>query len=62
MENGFYKDKYFQQLSNEIAEVKQEVKEMRTELASLTTKVNYIYAWAAGVGSMAAFITNYVMK
>lgn len=58
MENGFYKDKYFSQLSEEISEVKQDIKDMRKELKVLSDKVNYIYAWAAGVGMLAAVIVN----
>lgn len=62
MDNGFYKDKYFQQLSEEIAELKKDIKELRSEVAALTTKVNYIYAFASGVSCVAAIIVNLLLK
>jgi len=55
MENGFYKDKYFNQLDERLDTLEKKID-------NLTTKVTYLYAWAGGVGTVAAFIINIIMK
>ena len=55
MTNDFYKDKYFDQLNVRLDT-------LETKIDSLTSKVNYIYAWSAGVGTVAGFVINILMK
>lgn len=62
MPDEFYKDKYFDQLTADIADLKTEIKELRLIVEIVNNKVTYIYAWATGAGVVAAFISNYLIK
>ncbi len=55
MENGFYKEKYFQQLDDRL-----DIIEKKIDV--LTTKVVWVYAFSAGIGTLAAFIINIIKK
>jgi len=55
MENGFYKNEYFKQLD-------QRLDVLEKKIDKIHDKVNFIYAWSAGVGTAAAFIINYFIK
>ena len=55
MNDEFYKDKYFEQLDNRLNEFEKKLDDVRT-------KVTWIYAWAAGIGGLAAFLMNSIFK
>lgn len=55
MDNGFYKDQYFKQLNERIDTLEKKIDD-------LSNKVNWIYAFASGVGAVSAFIINLISK
>ena len=54
-QNNFYKKQYFD-LINERLDV------LEKKIDDLIIKVNWIYAWSAGVGTVAALIMDYLFK
>ncbi len=61
-EDNFYKDKYFDTLDTRLDALQSSIEELRKEIEKISSKVTWIYAWAAGVGTVAAFVINLIIK
>lgn len=62
MENDFYKDKYFCELTERMDRIETKLGLLENKLDSINNKVTYIYGWAAGAGVLAAIVANYLIK
>ena len=61
-DNEFYKEKYFNQIDERFNSLDLKIDDLLKQISDLKTKVTWIYAWSAGVGSLGAFLVNLIMK
>lgn len=54
-QNGFYREQVFDTINNRLETIEKKVDLLRAQ-------VTYIYAWAAGVGTVAALLANFLLK
>ena len=62
MDENFYKDKFFAQIDERFDRLEKQISALEKKVDNLMVKVNYIYAWAAGIGTASAFIFNILIK
>ncbi len=55
MQQEFYQGKYIDTLEHRLDNIE-------TKIDSLNAKVTWIYAWSAGVGTVAAFLLHIILK
>ena len=56
MQDEFYRDQYQKLLMDKLESMDKKIDEQGEKLASVERKVNYMYAWAAGVGAAASLL------
>ena len=60
-ENGsFYKDRYFEQLSKQIADLQENVANLETKIDDIKSKVVYMYGFAAAIGLGGSLAINWI--
>lgn len=55
-QDQFYRDQYQGLLMDKLDSMERKIDDQGAKLANVEKKVNYMYAWAAGVGAAASFL------
>lgn len=60
METDFYRDRYFQQLTDSVESLREELSALRQDVSDIKSKVVYMYGFAAALGIIASFAIDYI--
>ncbi len=58
--NGFYKEKFFDEMSARFDRLEVKMDEQSKDIADLKAKLSYIFGWAAAAGAVAGFIFEWL--
>lgn len=59
MQENFYQNKYFDQLSDQITDLKSSMTAMEDKIDAIQTKVIYMYGFAAAIGLVFSFVIDW---
>lgn len=60
VDDKFYRDQYQKLLMDKLEAMEQKIDAQAIKLNSVDSKVNYMYAWAAGAAFIGAFVVAYI--
>lgn len=58
--NGFYKEKFFDEMSARFDRLEVKMDEQSKDIADLKARLSYIFGWAAAAGAVAGIAFNWV--
>ena len=58
--NGFYKEKFFDEMSARFDRLEVKMDEQSKDIADLKAKLSYIFGWAAAAGAVAGILFDWL--
>jgi hypothetical protein len=59
-ENGFYQEKYFDELSKTLERIENTQRDQAKDLADIKANMKYIYGFAAGIGVLGSLVISWI--